>query len=632
MRPRLALLALVAMTTGSCGGPSEPELASVRVTPSSASVFALGDTVRLSATAMGAGGDALSGYAFSWSSSDEGVARVSSAGVVTAIGDGVATISATTSGVEGSARITVTQRASQVVITPDGATLTALGDGVALLATLADAQGNAMGGGTVSWTSSDRSVVAVDTTGYAVAVGEGSATVGATIGTLVGDAPISVSQVVTSVLVTSDSSMIAPGGETALTPRPLDSRGNEVVGRAARWATLDSTVITVDADGVARGVGTRLGPGTLVATVDGVEGQIDVEVVAQFVSIGAGGLHSCAVSTLGDAYCWGSNDRNQLGNGTISESAVPVLVPGGIVFASISTGRWHTCGLTAAGEAYCWGDNWEGAVGNGSTAPVPTPEAVAGGFTFETLSAGYRYTCGVVTGGAAYCWGANVAGQLGTGDLVGSSVPLAVAGGISFRFINAGGGDHTCGVADDGAAWCWGANTYGQLGTGGFGSREPAAVSSGEAFASVSARGVGHSCGTTTGNVAYCWGMNRVSQLGNGETTDRDLPVLVSGGLSFKSVTAGWYHTCGIALDDLGYCWGSNQSGRVGHGEQTVADTPTLVAGPLYVKEFGLGDSHTCAVTTEGGAYCWGSGLYGALGEGTGSSSPVPVRVAGSRY
>jgi alpha-tubulin suppressor-like RCC1 family protein len=88
----------------------------------------------------------------------------------------------------------------------------------------------------------------------------------------------------------------------------------------------------------------------------------------------------------------------------------------------------------------------------------------------------YAFTCGLTMGGAVYCWGANRLGQLGTNaaidicsfggnDFPCTSVPVLVAGGIDFVSL-ATGNEFACGVARDGAAYCWGRNEYGQLGDG----------------------------------------------------------------------------------------------------------------------------------------------------------------------
>jgi alpha-tubulin suppressor-like RCC1 family protein len=82
------------------------------------------------------------------------------------------------------------------------------------------------------------------------------------------------------------------------------------------------------------------------------------------------------------------------------------------------------------------------------------------------VSAGDRHSCGLQAGGAAYCWGTNTYGQLGNGGSYSPSlVPVAVTGGISFTTISAGP-NQTCGRSTSGAGFCWGLRGYGTLGDG----------------------------------------------------------------------------------------------------------------------------------------------------------------------
>jgi alpha-tubulin suppressor-like RCC1 family protein len=109
-------------------------------------------------------------------------------------------------------------------------------------------------------------------------------------------------------------------------------------------------------------------------------------------------------------------------------------------------------------------------VGDGSRYNArPTPSVVSGGLSFTTLVTGTFHTCGLTSGGAAYCWGDDHWGELGdssnTCETCESSIPVAVYGGLSFRIL-AGGGGYTCGLANDGPAYCWGLNDSGQLGDG----------------------------------------------------------------------------------------------------------------------------------------------------------------------
>jgi alpha-tubulin suppressor-like RCC1 family protein len=263
-----------------------------------------------------------------------------------------------------------------------------------------------------------------------------------------------------------------------------------------------------------------------------------------FSALSSGFDHTCGLTPGGAAYCWGANDLGQLGNNRSTTAApfVPVGVVGGLTFSSLSSGATHTCALTAGGAAYCWGFNGNGQLGNNSTTDSPVPVAVAGGLTFSSIGMGDYHTCGVTTTGAAYCWGLNIYGQLGNGATTGpqqcnssnfgpapcSPAPGAVAGGLAFTSVS-GGFDHACGLTPQGAAFCWGRNDAGQLGTGtSADSYAPVPVVGGLAFSSLSAGG-NSSCGLTTGRLAYCWGGNAFGQLGNGSTGSSAVPVKVAG-------------------------------------------------------------------------------------------------------
>src|SRR5439155_933193 len=154
--------------------------------------------------------------------------------------------------------------------------------------------------------------------------------------------------------------------------------------------------------------------------------------------------------------------------------------------------------------------------------------------------------CGVTTAGAAYCWGDNIYGELGTGTTSFSHTPVAVSGGHTFAGVSAGGYYATCGVTTAGAAYCWGLNNYGQLGNGSLtNSSTPVAVSGEPTFAAVSA-GKYSACGVTTARAAYCWGLNPYGGLGNGTTTNSSTPVAVSGGLTLATVSTEYQSACGV--------------------------------------------------------------------------------------
>jgi hypothetical protein len=299
-------------------------------------------------------------------------------------------------------------------------------------------------------------------------------------------------------------------------------------------------------------------------------------------SISVGLYHICGVAFGGVAYCMGLNNYGQLGRGSKDDTFSPIgRVQGGITFASISAGASHTCGLTPTGSVYCWGAGEEGRLGNDSGKDSDVPVPVSGGLTFRIISAGYRNTCGITTSGAAYCWG----GVGGTGIPRGGTDPpdafasAPVPGNLTFNGISAGY-FFVCGVASSGAAYCWGSNETGQLGTGSDkDSDTPVPVSGQLTFRSVSAAVGGHACGITKSGAAYCWGLNDSGQLGNGTKKDSRVPVAVSGGLTFASISAGHFHTCGVTTDGALYCWGAEGMGGLGVGTKAGSTVPVRVSG-----------------------------------------------------
>jgi alpha-tubulin suppressor-like RCC1 family protein len=127
-------------------------------------------------------------------------------------------------------------------------------------------------------------------------------------------------------------------------------------------------------------------------------------------------------------YCWGRNVDGQVGNGTTSAQVVaPSPVATSMTFASISAGQSHSCALTTQGDAYCWGANGRGQLGTNNLVNSLTPVAVeANGLKFTEIMAAQEYTCAVSTEGRAFCWGFNLTGRLGDGTATDRWVPTEV--------------------------------------------------------------------------------------------------------------------------------------------------------------------------------------------------------------
>lgn len=296
-------------------------------------------------------------------------------------------------------------------------------------------------------------------------------------------------------------------------------------------------------------------------------------------------------------------------------------------FRMVSTGPSHSCGVRLNGVPVCWGRNSAGQLGDGSTKSSNRPVEVADrAMGFIDVAAGGAHSCGIALDSTAYCWGQNLEGQLGTGTLGMSLTPARVAGVDRYRAIAAGNA-HTCALSLAGRAACWGSGRHGQLGVDSVEQSPVPVVADGHmTFESVTAGG-DHVCAVTADGAAYCWGRNAFGQLGDGTHSDRARPTRTRGEVGFVTVSAGHDHTCAIAADGRAYCWGRNGVGQLGDGGTTSAASPQPVAGAHRFVSISAGGSHTCAVTPDGTIYCWGSNTGGQLGLDSVSGTRLPKHV-----
>jgi serine/threonine protein kinase/alpha-tubulin suppressor-like RCC1 family protein len=186
----------------------------------------------------------------------------------------------------------------------------------------------------------------------------------------------------------------------------------------------------------------------------------------RYASLAVGWNFTCGLDSDGHAFCWGDDTAGQVGDGaSATDRRIPTPVTGGLAFVSIAAGNAHACAVTTQGDAYCWGRNANGQLGDGTTADISTPVRVRGSEHFASITAGGVHTCAISVDGDAYCWGRNTYGQLGDGGTTDQATPVRVAGAHAFASVRAFG-SHTCGATVSGEAFCWGYNLDGQLGDG----------------------------------------------------------------------------------------------------------------------------------------------------------------------
>lgn len=301
---------------------------------------------------------------------------------------------------------------------------------------------------------------------------------------------------------------------------------------------------------------------------------------ATFLSIHS--EHECGLLSDGTPVCWPFGNTGLLGDPaapvtTPIDSAVTPIVSG--PFISLASSYGHTCGIATGGAAWCWGYNYgrpdpygdlhPGSVlGTGDTSRflALAPLQVSGGVHFSAIAAGIQHTCALDQSGNAWCWGSNLYGQLGAGALApagpsNSAVPARVAGTQTYTAI-ASGGYHTCALAQDGTAWCWGDLPGTPVPCRASCSAAPRQIST-TSFVSITAGGdnLGDalSCGLTSGGTGYCWGDNVAGEVGDGTTTLRISPVPANIGQPLRRLRAGTYGACGVTISGDGYCWGGGR-------------------------------------------------------------------------
>ena len=256
------------------------------------------------------------------------------------------------------------------------------------------------------------------------------------------------------------------------------------------------------------------------------------------VEIAAGGEHSCARLGNGRIKCWGLNAFGEVGNGKLptpgsvdANAYTPVDVVGITDAREIAAGVWDACAILSNGALRCWGNNdgcnlgtgdW---TGHASPTPVSGIDGSANGSAIS-VAATSEHTCSLMNDGSVRCFGSNSDGQLGDGTTSDSCYPIAAQLPIAATAI-AVGGQFSCALTIAGSIHCWGTNGYGQLGNGSYvASLEPALVQLPSAinFKTIVSKYY-HSCALSTEGSLWCWGDNSYGQLGNGTLGEFTFPV-----------------------------------------------------------------------------------------------------------
>src|SRR5216117_725734 len=349
------------VTVAGCTVP----VASVSVSPASATVAA-GQAVQLTATPKDANGTPLSGRTVTWSSNNTSVAIADVNGNVTAIAPGSATITATSEGQSGTAAITVTNvPVVSVTVTPASASIQQ-GQTIQLTATPKDANGNALSGRVVTWSSSNTSVASVNAGGFVTSSAAGSATITAASEGKSGTSAITVTSVpVASVTVSPAPASVQAGQTLQLTATPKDLNGNPLTGRTITWSSSNTSVATLNSSGLVSGV--VAGSATITATSEGQSGTAAITVTSVSVasvtvspasaSVQAGQTVQLTATPkdangnplTGRTITWSSGNTSVA---TVNSSGlVSCVVAGSATITATSEGQSGTSAITVTGAA-----------------------------------------------------------------------------------------------------------------------------------------------------------------------------------------------------------------------------------------------------------------------------------------
>jgi alpha-tubulin suppressor-like RCC1 family protein len=347
--------------------------------------------------------------------------------------------------------------------------------------------------------------------------------------------------------------------------------------------------------------------------------------------LASGVEHTCAVKGDGSLWCWGTNGLDQLGIGTSpNQVASPHQVGAATTWVSVAAGADHTCGIQQDGSLWCWGFNGSGQVGNGSSGSSVAVPTLIGTAAWIDVAAGGGQTCGIHQDRSMWCWGSNQVGELGDGTTTDEHSPEQI-GAASWTGVFAGNAAdigglaayNTCGIQVDGSLWCWGDNTFGEVGDGTMTTPRttPEVVQSGTQWVTASV-GILSTFGIQTNGSFWSWGSDNSGNLGNGMQLGTTLtPTLVGSASTWTAVAGGWgSSTCGIQQDGSLWCWGNNMYGQLGMG--AVADasvgqpSPGRVGTDSTWVDVSEGQSFACGRKNDGSVWCWGANFQGELGIG----------------
>jgi uncharacterized repeat protein (TIGR02543 family) len=318
------------------------------------------------------------------------------------------------------------------------------------------------------------------------------------------------------------------------------------------------------------------------------------------VAVMGGEQHNFALKSDGTVWAWGLNEEDQLGDGNATDSSTPVQVSGLTSIVKLAGRGYHSVAVKSDGTVWAWGWDEFGALGNGvadSNYDYTVPVEVAGVTNPIMVTTGFMFSVALMQDHTLMAWGNNQEGEIGDGTTTDRLTPVAVPGIDQVMWVSAGW-THVVAIRADGTVWVWGANNW----QGAFDCEDTYDNNS-----------LGFFCG---------YGM-----LGDGTTADHYTPEQVAG-LSGAIMALGGDSSTSVLLKD-GTVWtfGSNGAGQLGVPSIYQSLVPVQVQGLCHAVYIMTRDFHNEALCSDGSLWSWGSGTSGELGNGAMNNSAVPIKV-----
>lgn len=332
-----------------------------------------------------------------------------------------------------------------------------------------------------------------------------------------------------------------------------------------------------------------------------------------FVSLTAGGRHTCAVTTEAAVYCWGHG------------RSTPRRISGVPEAAACDAGHFNTCASTPDGSLYCWSEGPSGNQPHRALGFTSVPTRIPNLVNVRTFSSGFLHTCAVDARSVVVCWG-------------GYRFPFELTRSFPSRGedVRALELDHDVRALAAGVNFVCMAYSDGRVGCAGDGVRRAFFGGDGPTYADVPSLGgvialstkLQYVCGFDRAGLVRCWGT--LGSRADGSTS-RGLQVeTIPLPAPATQVSVGGFHACALLQNESVWCWGDNSYGQSGMGSTATSSSPVRANVSGRIRHVATGFYHTCVLLNGGSVECWGRGDEGALGVvgvSTRQQSPVQVQV-----